>query len=302
MGNITKKYKEQIAKLPVVGEEVLREQDPYKYHEQEKVKRMHTRAYEFLSDAVESAALTPAQLSAAMGKDVYEKTASQKWTQAFLYADAFKNYIKENRKDLWESFTKEQLELIDNNMAQDLYKDLVKTGKITAEEFGKLQAQAVWHRIYLNNQSEPEKIMDIVENLEKQMTPEQIRTVEGQLDSYQDVLSLPEEKLLEYPYAETCKQLKKNAPDAIKNNPEKMKEYEDALDFAAKTLSVPIAGYKEELKEQEKNSQETEVAHEKIAFRDYGKTYKNGRYLDIFSDSSLHGRPFHPVKRDAKKI
>ena len=51
-------------------------------------------------------------------------------------------------------------------------------------------------------------------------------------------MEYPPEEQVTYPYAQQVEQIKSAIPEALKQDPEKLGQYQDALDFAAKHLTV----------------------------------------------------------------
>ena len=133
---------------------------------------------------------------------------------------------------------------------------------------------------------------------EKLLNPEQLKAVEDKLDSEADVLTLPDEKRMEYPYRNICNTLKANASKVIPNNPEKLKEYEDALSYASEHINMPSNAYRDELKKQEADGEKVTGEYEKSV----KAKFTDGKYRDLYVEKNLNGKTEKVVENDKKDL
>ena len=132
----------------------------------------------------------------------------------------------------------------DDEKADAITDQWVKEGKLTAEEMSRIRVNAM-----LKSLRAGEQTIVFLESLN--LSDDQRKTLETELENYKDLAEDEPEAHYTLPYAETVQNLRVNIPKKIAKNAEKLREYQEALDYADQHLHWLEPEYLEEIRAQE---------------------------------------------------
>ena len=282
MGKLLDKFKEKVQQYNSI--QLPEEPDKLAKPDEWLQWNIKKRSSEVTKDAIKNALMSPKLspntwyevLKEALGQEEADAIRAQETTRSG-YWNAAELYIKEH-PELLNHLTKEQkhdFEFDTNKYRRTVLTQLINEKRIPDEA---LEEAKLYN--YTSNliHFDIEKQLKVAGAFEKLLNPEQLKAVEDKLDSEADVLTLPDEKRMEYPYRNICNTLKANASKVIPNNPEKLKEYEDALSYASEHINMPSNAYRDELKKQEADGEKVTGEYEKSV----KAKFTDGKYRDLY--------------------
>ncbi|MCR5118176.1 MAG: hypothetical protein K6B44_00970 [Lachnospiraceae bacterium] len=201
------------------------------------------------------------------------------------------NYLL-HRKDIINSISMiDKLDLHSMDKSAGVIYKLLKAGKITQAEIDTFVAKKLISGFEkLPGGADTKAFLDM---LEEEIGPEEVKKLTDQLDAYKDTLEDELKNPVEYPYKARCSLLKNDMPEAVAAYPEKKKEYEEALDYAALHITKTKDKVRDELEEFEKDVSKVDVRREKHSYEVVKPVYEGGRYHGLFvSNPELRGTKY----------
>ena len=131
--------------------------------------------------------------------------------------------------------------------------------------------------------------------LDQSMNEEEKNTI-GAIDTYESLTGVPFEQQITHPYSERIAHLKENIPEDISSDPALLKEYQDALEYADKHLTLVRDDIKEERNNYESDVERVEARYPKKIHDDNLATYNNGQLDGLYNTAEVGLKKTQTVK------
>nr|MCR4947117.1 hypothetical protein [Lachnospiraceae bacterium] len=218
-----------------------------------------------------------------------------------LLVDFLQTCVQEHPA-LWNGLSDAEKQLFSNRDAKatDIVKRLVQEGKLGSEEYESVFIRVVLQK-YMGVNSEAEINQPFVNALSDTLTPEQAIKAKEALAAWKNPLEYPPEEQVTYPYTQKAEQLKSTIPEALQQDPEKLKQYQDALDFAAKHLTVVKSKVQAATFTHGKNVGSVEKSYTEHIANTKTPLYQNGKYYDMFLKKGNEGNRINILKQEKRQ-
>ncbi len=246
-----------------------------------------------------------AQLRQAMVKAYGQEEAEKRLAQAEqsgIFVDYLETYMKEH-PELLNGLSDDEKKLFSGKRdvkAIEIAKRLVQEGKLSDREYERIFVSMAIQN-YLGVSNEALINQPLVNALSDTLTPEQAKAAKEALDAWKNPMEYPPEEQVTYPRAQQVEQLKNAIPEAIKQDPEKLKQYQDALDYAAKHLTLVKVEVQDATFDHGKNVGSVESGYTKQIANTKAPLYQNGKYHDLFLEKGARGNQISVVKQEKRQ-
>ena len=288
MGKLAELYKKKSAKL---GEVINTNQFDKATQQKEFVEaQMHNRKISrlnrFAGRILQNEKIGQKQLISALGEEKYNEQKKEV-DGTSTYTSNIYLYIKAERPELFNELDDKLKATVnsDQEVPDEVVDYLVKENKLSQKELDDVMAGTIVDRI--GKHGTTEEIADMLDKVEGQLTPEQSERIAKEFETYEDILDQPVDAQIVHPYKEKCDALKKDASEAVKD-PEKLKAYEEALDYAAEHLVLPSEDYHDEMFSRESTDYApllTPITEK--AYEENKDTFRDGKYKNFYSEKKL---------------
>ncbi|MBQ8116926.1 MAG: hypothetical protein IJ147_02515 [Lachnospiraceae bacterium] len=246
-----------------------------------------------------------AQLRQAMVKAYGQEEAEKRLAEAEqsgIFVDYLETYMKEH-PELLNGLSDDEKKLFSGKRdvkAIEIAKRLVQEGKLSDREYERIFVSMAIQN-YLGVSNEALINQPLVNALSDTLTPEQAKAAKEALDAWKNPMEYPPEEQVTYPRAQQVEQLKNAIPEAIKQDPEKLKQYQDALDYAAKHLTLVKVEVQDATFIHGKNVGSVESGYTKQIANTKATLYQNGKYHDLFLEKGARGNQISVVKQEKRQ-
>jgi len=303
MGKLLDQYKAFLEKNKFTEEKVDLVNDPQGFLKNNRNKRKVNRMKEAYSASLGEIGLSMEQVkNAYLGVFKTEEKVNmilENSGKDYKYDLKAWEYIEKNKPELLNTLTPEEkgkLALDDTDFKAEKSKEFIQKGMLTQKEQDDILASRVLMESLKMSEKNNEAFLD---SLEKELTEEQLAKADKAFREYTDIMDRPEETWTKYPFKETCDNLLKNIPEKVAKDENKLKQYKHALEFAGEHLQRPNEEFKAEMAIRETSDyQPFEVPITENVVSENEKTYKNGKYNDLFEEKEMFGSPYYVVKKD----
>ena len=272
---------------------------PMEYMDYQKRKRAAYRKSDHVSKTLKTHPFPVEQMKNTIGEVLDEKQAEKimKTLNENKFSYSLNNFIEKKHPELIKTLSPEQ-----HRLYRDYPKEKAKIitgwrdeGKITHEEYDAVVVSHLMMETFKTIDSDQELEAKFVDALDESLTQEQRNALVEKMDAYHDPIDLPEHEKVTYPYEARANELLGKVPLEIQADPEKKKQYEEALEFAKTHLTKSKVEVQEESKAYERDNQTIEGARDKYVKNAVLPTFQGGKYANLFEKNET-SKSFLSVK------
>ncbi|MBP3295781.1 MAG: hypothetical protein J6M27_04300 [Lachnospiraceae bacterium] len=283
MGDIANKYKQILEEYQKYQNATT--PDPatqtQEFLEFERNKRKANAKHNVIRSRILSHKYTNEEIFRAYGHSVGEEKAEEsirKYSEGIGLAYDIQELLSHKHPDLWQGldFMTRRNFLGDHEKRKTLLDGWIRNGKIRQEELNDLLAKKLFFSF--DNLPEDSDTGAFLDSLEQSLDPQEKQSILKEIEEYQDPYERDIKDPVTYPMKEYCDELKEQMPEKIKNDPEKKKEYEDALEYAAKHITETKPSVRDEHENLDKHASTVQVRKDKNTMQVLRPQYENGKY------------------------
>ena len=227
-------------------------------------------------------------LQALMGKDKVDKKVETIWKdqsfsnhvqqKLFVVFPELKAFVsEEDQKKLAYSYSE----------SERIVTDLIGKGKLKEDDLKKLIYPYLFNISFVKKDDKIKKFLDV---LDEKLDDAKKERIIGKMNAYRSVKDLSFEEQVTHPYSKRIADLKKDIPQNIANDPQKLQEYNEALDYADSHLTLVDDKVKNEREAYESNVQKVGSRHSKHLYEQSKDTYENGKFNNLYKTVELGSR------------